>query len=184
MSSHGVRRVVTGHSDDGTAVIASDTVLPWKALDEAAEMVLAWSTDMMPSDNMDEQDGALREVGLVSAGGSVLQFVSMGPHTSSPHHRTISLDYGIVLEGELELELDKGITTRVFPGDVVVQRGTIHSWHNPADVASKMAFVLLDATPVTVGEHVLPMAVNPPPARADGCGESDDADLITSVRKK
>lgn len=155
MSTLNIRRVVSGHDDDGNAIIVSDTVLPGLALDAAAESVLAWSTDVFPSDNTDETDGGRRDIGLVSPGGSALRFVTMSPHTSSPHHRTQSLDYGIVLDGEVELELDGGSSVRLQKGDVVVQRGTIHTWRNSTDQPSTMVFVLLDAAPIQVGSMTL-----------------------------
>ncbi|WP_028266056.1 cupin domain-containing protein [Arthrobacter sp. MA-N2] len=150
-----VRRVVTGHDEEGNAIFQSDEVLDTKVLGAEAEVVVPWTTAVFPSDNNDDFDGALREVRRVSPGGSVLQFVSMYPHTESKHHRTLSLDYGIVLEGELELELDNGEKTVVKAGDVVVQRGTIHTWRNASDEMSKVAFILLDANPVKIGEKEL-----------------------------
>lgn len=151
MTELNVRRVVTGHDDDGNAIVIDDAVLPTKVLGNEAEMVLAWSTATFPSDNNDDFDGALREVRRVSPGGSVFQFVAMKPHTSSAHHRTRSLDYGIVLKGELELELDNGAITALRAGDVVIQRGTIHTWRNVSDEPSLVAFILIDAGAVTVG---------------------------------
>jgi len=71
-------------------------------------------------------------------------------------HRTDSLDYGIVLEGEIVLELDDGKSVHLKAGDVVVQRGTIHAWVNPTDKPNRMAFILLDAKPATVGGKPLP----------------------------
>jgi len=62
-------------------------------------------------------------------------------------HATDSVDYGIVLSGELELELDDGGTTTVRPGTVVVQRGTRHAWRNRSDEPARVAFVLVGATP-------------------------------------
>ncbi|MCC5951046.1 MAG: cupin domain-containing protein [Acidimicrobiia bacterium] len=62
-------------------------------------------------------------------------------------HTTDSVDYGIVLEGELDLELDDGVTTTVRPGTIVVQRGTRHAWRNRSDRPARMAFVLVGATP-------------------------------------
>lgn len=62
-------------------------------------------------------------------------------------HTTDSVDYGIVLEGELELELDDGATTTVLPGTIVVQRGTRHAWRNRTDRPARMAFVLVGARP-------------------------------------
>jgi mannose-6-phosphate isomerase-like protein (cupin superfamily) len=65
----------------------------------------------------------------------------MQPH---PHmHRTETVDYGIVIEGELTLILDDGEVT-VGPGDVVIQRGTNHAWSNRTDKNVRIAFVLVD----------------------------------------
>lgn len=65
----------------------------------------------------------------------------------SPHlmmHRTESVDYGIVLEGEITLVLDDGSETHLKAGDVVVQRGTDHAWDNRSDKPARMCFILLD----------------------------------------
>lgn len=48
-------------------------------------------------------------------------------------HRTVSLDYGVVLEGEVELHLDSGEKRRLLRGDIFVQRGTAHQWKNPSE---------------------------------------------------
>ncbi|HYD38315.1 MAG TPA: cupin domain-containing protein [Allosphingosinicella sp.] len=66
---------------------------------------------------------------------------------NAPHplmHRTETIDYGIVLEGELVLILDEGETI-VRAGDVVVQRGTSHAWANRSRGNARIAFVLVDA---------------------------------------
>lgn len=66
----------------------------------------------------------------------------------SPHpmmHRTESIDYGIVVFGEIVLVLDDGSRTHLQAGDVVVQRGTDHAWENPSTTnPARMAFILLD----------------------------------------
>jgi quercetin dioxygenase-like cupin family protein len=58
-------------------------------------------------------------------------------------HRTKTVDYGIVLSGEIYLVVDEG-ETLLKPGDVVVQRGTNHAWSNRSDEPCRMAFVLVD----------------------------------------
>lgn len=65
---------------------------------------------------------------------------------TSPHalmHRTETVDYGIVLEGELVLIMDKGETT-VRAGDIVIQRGTNHGWANRSGKPCRIAFILID----------------------------------------
>lgn len=66
--------------------------------------------------------------------------------TGAPHplmHRTQTLDYGIVLEGELTMVLDQGECT-VRAGDIIVQRGTNHAWANRSGKTCRVAFVLID----------------------------------------
>ena len=59
-------------------------------------------------------------------------------------HRTRTVDYGIVLAGEVYLVLENA-ETRLQPGDIVIQRGTNHAWDNRSDAAARMAFILVDA---------------------------------------
>ncbi|QAY59554.1 cupin domain-containing protein [Microbacterium protaetiae] len=155
MTELNLRRVVTGHDAEGNAIFVSDREMETKVLGSEAEMVVAWTTATFPSDNNDDFDGAEREVRRVSPGGTVLQYVTMHPHTESKHHRTHSLDYALVLKGELELELDNGASKTVHAGDVVIQRGTIHTWRNASDEPSLVAFILIDALPVTIGGNEL-----------------------------
>lgn len=102
-----------------------------------------------------ESDGSLRESGLTCPGGTVLRIVDFAPGCKSPMHRTQSIDYGIVLEGEMTMELDSGSVTQLKAGDVVVQRGTNHLWHNRSDKRCRMAFVLIEANSVSAGGAVL-----------------------------
>jgi hypothetical protein len=60
-------------------------------------------------------------------------------------HRTETVDYGIVLAGEIWLVVDEG-ETRLGPGDVVIQRGTNHAWSNRTEQTARMAFVLVDGS--------------------------------------
>lgn len=76
----------------------------------------------------------------------------MFPGQQSPMHRTSSLDYGIVLSGQLELELDDGAKTLLARGDVVVQRGTMHLWRNPSQTETcRIVFILTEAAAAEVG---------------------------------
>lgn len=61
-------------------------------------------------------------------------------------HTTDSVDFGIVLEGEIDLELDNGAERHLKAGDVVVQNGTRHAWRNRSGKTTKMAFILLGAS--------------------------------------
>lgn len=154
---NGIRRVVTGHDRDGLAIIRSDTVFePRPVTGGIASFAKLWTTATSPADNTDEDDGAQRKTGLTCPGGTVLRFVDFGPGKASPMHKTNSIDYGIVIAGEVELRLDSGVATRLKPGDVVVQRGTNHAWVNVGTGWARMAFVLIEAKPLGSGEGVTP----------------------------
>ena len=71
-------------------------------------------------------------------------------------HRTVSLDYGIVLEGEVELILDSGEKRVLKRGDVAIQRGTSHAWRNTSKTEwARMVYVLQSCQPITMGEEKL-----------------------------
>jgi quercetin dioxygenase-like cupin family protein len=146
-----VRRVVTGHDPKGQAIVQSDSIA--QSTDVAngqARFALLWTTDRSPADNGETKDAAQRHVGLTSPGGTVLRIVDFAPGTRSPMHRTCSVDYGIVLEGEIDLELDSGEVKHLSRGDVVVQRGTSHAWVSRSNRWARMAFVLIEAAPVRI----------------------------------
>lgn len=146
-----IRRIVTGHDGDARARIVRDGEVAFRdAVGGDARFSVVWTTKTSPADNADEQDGGDPSVALAVKGGTVLRVVDMKPGARSPFHRTVSLDYGIVLEGEVVLELDDGVETTITQGDIVVQRGTIHAWTNRTDRWARMAFVLIDAEPLIV----------------------------------
>jgi len=153
-----VRRIVTGHDAQGRAVIRSDDLLPVEPIPSGdAAFSLVWTTASVPADNNDETDGRLRDAGLTLHCGSVIRIVDMLPGGQSPFHRSSSIDYGIVLSGAVELELDDGAVASAQAGDIVVQRGTVHLWRNPsASEVCRIAFVLIEAAPVVVDGVPLP----------------------------
>jgi quercetin dioxygenase-like cupin family protein len=141
-----VQRVVTGHDANGRAVFKSEDVTPTKMIPTGdASFLLIWTTANVPADNNDETDGRHREAGLTLEGGSVIRIVDMLPGKESPTHRTNSIDYGIVMEGEIELELDDGVKKTIRQGGIIVQRGTNHLWRNTSDKVCRIAFILIEA---------------------------------------
>lgn len=141
-----VQRVVTGHDADGRAIFKSEDVTPTRMIPSGdASFLLLWTTPTVPADNNDETDGRLRDAGLTLNRGSVIRIVDMLPGKQSPMHRTNSIDYGIVMSGEIELELDDGQVTTVREGGIIVQRGTNHLWRNVTDAPCRIAFILIEA---------------------------------------
>ena len=144
-----IRRVVTGHATNGTAVFTDDTLFETVVIPSGdTAMSTIWTTLNVPADLNDETDGAKRDAGLTLKGGSVIRIVDMLPNCSSPMHRSSSIDYGIILSGEIELELDNEVVKTIGQGGIIVQRGTIHKWRNPSSTdICRIVFVLTQAKP-------------------------------------
>ena len=143
-----IRRVVTGHDENGQAVVMIDEVSR-NVISRRAnhESCVIWTTGESPADNGGDADDGLRKVGTVDPGGTVFRLVEYGPGVTPRNHRTESIDYAIVLSGEIDMEMD-GTMVHLKAGDVLVQRGTIHNWINNGKVPCVIAFVLVAAKPV------------------------------------
>jgi len=156
-----VRRIVTGHDENGKAVVASDEQITDRQTRPGVSGYEIWSTDEMPIDLSDEaaaaqRQGFVRHYNYVDTGqGSVIRVLRLEPGATRFMHRTETLDYGIVLSGTCDLELDDGKTVQLTAGDIVVQRGTMHCWVNDGAESCVLVFVLLDATPAFAGGQEL-----------------------------
>jgi quercetin dioxygenase-like cupin family protein len=142
-----IRRVVTGHTKEGIAIFTADDQFETIVIPSGdAAMATIWTTVTVPADCNDETDGRLRDAGTTLKGGSVIRIVDMLPNASSPFHRTSSIDYGIVISGKIELELDNQVFKTIDAGGIIVQKGTIHKWRNPSpDEICRIVFVLTEA---------------------------------------
>jgi len=96
----------------------------------------------------------LRAVGSTDPGGTVFRVVQYGPGVTPRNHRTDSIDYAVVISGEIDLELD-GAMVHLNQGDVLVQRGTVHNWINNGSGPCVIAFALVAAEPVKRSGGVL-----------------------------
>lgn len=178
MSFPPIHRVVTGHAEDGRAVITSNGPLPHVAEITAIPGTVfheVWCTEGTPAPVDNGPDPTLGALMLPPPrSGTRLRIVDIPPDTQeflaqgaarmgeafsqigdqaastvkadSPHplmHRTQSVDYGVVLEGELTLVLDDS-EVQLRPGSVVIQRGTNHAWANRSGRPCRMLFVLID----------------------------------------
>jgi mannose-6-phosphate isomerase-like protein (cupin superfamily) len=178
MSFPPIHRVVTGHDDQGKAVVASNGPLPTVVELKAIPGTVfheVWETRATPAS---VDSGADPTIGALTLPppkqGTRIRFVDIPPDTAeylahgasrmkdafeqigdaqastvkadSPHplmHRTESVDYGVVIEGEMTLVLDDS-EVLLKPGSVVVQRGTNHAWANRSGKLCRMLFVLVD----------------------------------------
>jgi mannose-6-phosphate isomerase-like protein (cupin superfamily) len=161
------RRVVTGHRD-GKGSVLYDGEAPNRKLRQASGLVstLLWVTDESPADISGLADRAEREIGVAPPPlGSIFRVVEFPPgrkemsreavlremglaaQSQSKHaamHRTRSVDYAVVMEGEIDMILDDG-EVHLAAGDVLVQQGTDHAWVNRGERLCRIAFVLVDA---------------------------------------
>ncbi len=150
-----LRRVVTGHDAGGKAIVRIDelckNVISRRPRHQSC---VVWSTGSFPADNSGDEDGAARELGSTDPGGTVFRIVRYEPGVAPRNHRTDSIDYAVVMAGEIDMELD-GEVVHLKQGDVIVQRGTIHNWVNRGTEACVIAFVLVAARPVERSGQVL-----------------------------
>jgi quercetin dioxygenase-like cupin family protein len=93
----------------------------------------------------DGEDKGARKMATTIKGGSVFRVVEFLPGSTPRNHRTDSIDYAVVLSGEIDMEMD-GTMIHLRQGDVLVQRGTIHDWINNGDKPCVIAFVLVSST--------------------------------------
>ncbi|KAF4547991.1 Hypothetical protein D9617_33g038550 [Elsinoe fawcettii] len=159
------KRFITTHNSDGKAIIDSTygeempiTVIKGGEVDFG----LGFTTSSFPVSFDDDKDlstyaGHLKTgPGIAVPTGTVMRVVTMAPGHVSPMHRTSSLDYGVVLEGECELVLDSGETRLMKRGDTSVQRGTNHAWRNASSTEwCRMLYVVIGAEPAKVGGKAL-----------------------------
>lgn len=162
-SSHPLRtpnRFITDHDAQGKAVFNTSIPepIPSTTIDVGDKFYLGYATKDAPVDFAASRDiGTYSDFlrsppGIVVPGGTVLRFVDIRPGGESPMHRTVSLDYGVVVEGEIELVLDSGETRVMRRGDISIQRGTNHMWRNTSKTEwGRMMYVLQEARPIEIG---------------------------------
>jgi quercetin dioxygenase-like cupin family protein len=150
-----MRRIVTGHDENGKAVVVIDG-RPENRRTSATgnSSTLIWSTVRTPADigtgKVIEDMGA-RVLGTPPpVNGTRFTVNEIVPGATAVMHSTESLDYVIVISGEVEMDLDDS-TVKLRTGDVMVQRGTNHAWRNPGNTTAVIAFVLIDAEPLGIG---------------------------------
>jgi quercetin dioxygenase-like cupin family protein len=151
-----VRRVITGHDANGRAIVKIDEV--GKHLTSGRPGATAcniWTTEGFPANNDGAGDEGLRKVATTLPNGTIFRVIEFAPGVAARNHRTDSIDYIVIISGEIDMELDDS-NVRLKAGDVMVQRGTIHNWVNRGSAPCVLAVVLIDAKSVEAGGKVLP----------------------------
>ncbi len=151
-----IRRVVTGHDNQGRSkVLIDETVSNVISSRPGAQSSVIWSSTGFPVSNDGDHDPSHQEIATTIDNGTVFRIVYYGPGVAPRNHRTDSIDYAVVISGEIDMELDVG-SVHLKAGDVVVQRGTIHNWVNNGKEPCIIAFSLIASKPVTAGGKPLP----------------------------
>ncbi len=165
------RRVVTGHNAEGKSCVLFDGIANNVRIppdEPKVAMTDFWYSDECPAANAGNADAADRPIVLQTpANGSILRIVELPPDSERSFsnlkgidggalqkgqrhpgfHKTKTLDYIVVLEGEIHCLLDQGEVV-LKEGDVLIQRGTNHAWSNRSNKRCLLLGVMLDAKPL------------------------------------
>ncbi len=149
-----VNRVVTGHDAEGKSVILSDGPPPqhhpMHGPEVGADFIEIWGTsETVPHvASIEAPEPNERPFTIMPPSGHLLRILEVYPLSKggsrTPMHRTSTLDYVVVIEGELTLILEDSERT-LRSGEVVVQRGTNHAWENRGETVARGAFFHIDA---------------------------------------
>jgi mannose-6-phosphate isomerase-like protein (cupin superfamily) len=153
MTDRAPRRVVTGHDQHGKSVVLSDGPPPqhhpMHGPEVGADFFEIWnSTRPVPLLSAQECEPNERAFTIMPVSGHLLRIIEIYPPSQGGKrtvmHRTRTVDYVVVIKGEIVLVLDDSEVT-LRAGDVVVQRGTDHAWENRSSQPARMAFFHIDA---------------------------------------
>ncbi|KAF9519849.1 hypothetical protein BS47DRAFT_1312092 [Hydnum rufescens UP504] len=159
-----VRRLITSHTPEGKGTIHRDEkVESYLSPIKGCRITPLWTTTESPAINSEQTlDGAglaPDRMHIVSTNGSHIGAFDVAPGLEVPTHRTSTLDYIILVNGELTSVMEDGTESILTPGDIVIQRGTQHKWENRGTTWARFIAVLVDAKPVELvnkeGENVV-----------------------------
>ncbi|MDT7627608.1 MAG: hypothetical protein QOF99_8509 [Pseudonocardiales bacterium] len=145
-----IRRIVTGHDETGKAVFVEDADSPHAQLTRGTATNNLWRYSGTPDNSGAYRDPVSGSVALPPPpDGAVLRIVDFPPDKDDTLdlHRTASLDFAVVLDGEIHAVLDDE-ETLMRAGEVLIQRGTNHAWANRSGRTCRVLFVLVDAKPL------------------------------------
>ncbi|KAI1108759.1 hypothetical protein F5Y14DRAFT_445230 [Nemania sp. NC0429] len=152
------KTLITGHNAEGKAIVQAERPATWTIFEGGIMGFNQIYTNQAPPDLNGDADIryhddrlASGKLGLAVKSGTVCRMVDFAPEYVCMMHRTQSLDFGIVVEGEVDMILDDGSSTPMRRGDVAVQRATMHAWRNSSTTSwARMIFVLQDTKPLFV----------------------------------
>ena len=141
-----VRRVVTGHDENGKSCVLIDDVASNATSRRLGhDSRLIWVTDAAPASYDGNEDAGARAIGRPPPdNGTLIRILEIQPGVTAEPHFTETIDYVIVMSGEMDMVLDTE-TVKLNAGDVLVQRGTKHNWVNHGPKPCRFAAILIDA---------------------------------------
>jgi mannose-6-phosphate isomerase-like protein (cupin superfamily) len=150
----------TGQSIFDTSISASVPRIPYPG--DLATLETHYVAEDFPVDLSGDKDMTTYQrylaapPGVYISNGTLVRYLDLNPGASSPMHRTLSLDIGVVIDGSMKVELDSGETKVLKKGDVIVQRATMHAWHNASDTEPvRMVFFIQPTAPLEVAGQAL-----------------------------
>ncbi len=141
------RVIVTTHDAAGTAVFASDSEVPlFYPMGPAGSSFAVFDVrSSVPVNNADPAQQYPNTVPRCPPNGVIFCISNIAPHFTVPMHRTLSLDYAIVLSGEIVMRLESGEEKTVKAGEFIVQGGVNHQWVNKSDEVCRLGCVVVSA---------------------------------------
>jgi len=142
-----MKRVVTGQNHDGQSVFVNVGEPPSVVTTEHGNQITyCWGTQMTPTVPARGDDPTLAMTShFPPPGGTSFVIIQMPGNSDSRMHATDSVDYAMIVAGEIWLELDDGAEEHLVVGDCVVQNGTRHAWHNRKPEPCVMVGVVVGA---------------------------------------
>lgn len=149
-----VRRVVTGHDENDVARVLWDDAIEKTKRGNSGVLTHLWNARETPADiragtNIADP-GEEPHVTPPPPGGSRFVVIDYPPGNTGSMHRTETIDYIVVIAGEIDMVMDDSTVT-LRAGDTMIQRGTNHAWFNRGTEVARVAFVLVDAKPLNIG---------------------------------
>src|SRR5512145_375966 len=148
------RRIVTGHDENGKSIVVSDGSPPqhhpMRGPSVGADFIEIWNDPLAVPQltSVEAREPNEREFTIMPVAGHLLRILEIYPPKAGGKrtvmHRTQTLDYVVMIEGELVLLLDDS-EVALKQGDVVVQRGVNHAWENRSEKVARAAFFHIDA---------------------------------------
>lgn len=151
-----INRFISTHDAEGNAIWDESTPVQLTGIHSGGFSTYpVWYNEDHSNSHAEDRDlqtyrDQSHEKELAPASGSTVRVIDISPGYPALMHRTATVDYGIVLEGEVECILDKGETRTMRRGDIIVQRGAIHAWRNSGTEVARLFCVMLPAAPVKV----------------------------------